>query len=308
MGNKVPAFLLERPSPAPPVGDKGKLRMPFIERGIHHLAFVMRTGYVQWENALTENFFQRIDARIKVLFLLFFMLIVSLKKDAGSEVLLGAFIFLLTLAARLNFFNLYKRVLFFGFFFGFLIALPSALNVITRGEVILPMFHLSRPHDFWIYRIPAEIGITREGVYGVAMLTLRVMNSLALSFFVLYTTPFSEIIRALRVLRVPDTFLMVITLTYKYMFVFAKTVEDMHLAKKSRTAGPVGNAQARKWIAGRIVFLFRKTQQRCEDIFKAMLGRGFSGDIKIYGGKMLQTRDWIAGAAFFLTGVLFLWM
>jgi cobalt/nickel transport system permease protein len=73
-------------------------------------------------------------------------------------------------------------------------------------------------------------------------------------------------------------------------------------------AGPVGNAQARRWVAGRIVFLFRKTQQRCEEIFKAMLGRGFSGDIKIYGGKGLQARDWVAGGAFFLTGVLFLWM
>jgi cobalt/nickel transport system permease protein len=308
MGNKVPAFLLERPSPASPVRDRGKLKMPFIERGVHHLAFVIRTGYAQWENASTDNFFQRIDARIKVLFLLFFILIVSLKKDVGPEVLLGAFIFLLTLAARLNFFNLYKRVLFFGFFFGFLVALPSAFNVITRGEIILPVLHLSKSHDFWIYRIPAEIGITREGAYGVAMLTLRVMNSLALSFFVLYTTPFSEIIRALKVLRVPDTFLMVITLSYKYVFIFAKTVEDIHLAKKSRLARPVRNAEARRWLTGRIVFLFRKTQQRCEEIFKAMLGRGFSGDIKIYEGKRLQARDWIAGAAFFLSGVLFLWM
>jgi cobalt/nickel transport system permease protein len=262
MENKVPAFLLERPSSASPVRDKGKLRMPFIERGVHHLALVIRTGYVQWENASTDNFFQRVDARIKVLFLLFFILIVSLKKDLGPEVLLGAFIFLLTLAARLNVFNLYRRVLFFGFFFGFLVAFPSAFNVITPGEVIFPVLHLSRPHVFRIYRIPAEIGVTREGAYGVAMLTLRVMNSLALSFFVLYTTPFSEIIRALKVLRVPDTFLMIVTLSYKYMFVFAKTVEDMHLAKKSRMARPVSNAEARRWITGRIVFLFRKTQQR----------------------------------------------
>jgi cobalt/nickel transport system permease protein len=308
MGNKVPAFLLKRPSPTPPGRDRGKLNMPFIEGGLHHLTFVIRTGYAQWESASTDGFFQRVDARIKVLFLLFFILIVSLKKDVGQEVLLGAFIFLLTVAARLNFFILYKRVLFFGFFFGFLIALPSAFNVITRGEMILSVLHLSKPHNLWIYRIPAEIGITREGVYGVAMLTLRVMNSLAFSFFVLYTTPLSEIIRALKVLRVPDTFLVIITLSYKYVFVFAKTAEDIHLAKKSRLAGPVSNAEARRWITGRIVFLFRKTQQRCEEIFKAMLGRGFSGDIRIYGGKKLQARDWVTGAAFFLMGVLFLWM
>jgi cobalt/nickel transport system permease protein len=92
------------------------------------------------------------------------------------------------------------------------------------------------------------------------------------------------------------------------MFIFAKTVEDMHLAKKSRMAGPVSNAEARTWIAGRIGFLFRKTQLRCEEIFKAMLGRGFSEDIKIYGVKKLHARDWITGTALFLVGVVFLWV
>jgi cobalt/nickel transport system permease protein len=308
MENKIPAFLLEKPSGGSINRGRGTFKMPFIERAVHHLASFIKTGYIQWETASADTFFQQLDARIKVLFLLFYILIVSLKKDLVPEVLISAFIFTLILTARLNILTLYKRVMFFGFFFGFLIALPSALNVITPGEIILPLLHLRQPYDFLIYRIPAEIGVTRAGAFGVGMLTLRVMNSLALSFFILYTTAFPEIIKALKVLRVPDSFLMVITLSYKYMFIFAKTVEDMHLAKKSRMAGPVSNAEARRWIAGRLGFLFRKTQLRCENIFKAMLGRGFSEDVKIYGVRKLHARDWIAGTALFLTGALFLWM
>lgn len=308
MKSKVPSFLLERPSSESFIRGKGGLKMPFIEKGIHHVADVIRTGYIQWETASKDNFFQRIDARVKVLFLLFYVIIVSLKKDILSEVLIGAFVFILTLISRLNIFSLYKRVLFFGFIFGFLIALPSAFNVITRGEIIFPILHLSRPYSFLIYRVPEEIGFTREGVFGVVMLTSRVMNSLALSFFVLYTTPFPEIIKALKVLKVPDGFLMIITLSYKYMFIFAKTVEDMHLAKKSRLAGQVSNAEARRWIAGRIAFMFKKTRLRCEEIFKAMLGRGFSEDIRIYGVRKLQASDWTTGVVFFLFGVLFLRM
>jgi cobalt ECF transporter T component CbiQ len=307
MKSKIPSFLLERPASNSFHRGKGRLKIPFIEKGIQHLADVVRTGYVQWETASKENFFQRIDARIKVLFLLFYAVIISLKKDILSEVLIGAFIFMLTAIARLNIVNLYKRVLFFGFIFGFLIALPSAFNVITRGEIIFPILHLSKPHGFWIYRIPEEIGFTREGVYGVMMLTSRVMNSLALSFFVLYTTPFPEIMRALKVLKVPDGFLVIMTLSYKYMFIFAKTAEDMHLAKKSRLAGQESNAEARRWIAGRIAFIFKKTMLRCEEIFKAMRGRGFSDDIKIYGVRKLHLRDWIAGFALLLIGGLFLW-
>ncbi|MBF0564557.1 MAG: cobalt ECF transporter T component CbiQ [Nitrospirae bacterium] len=308
MENKVPSFLLERPSSESFTRGKGELHTSFIEKGINQLAGVIKTGYIQWESASSDNFFQRIDARIKVLFLLFFVIIISLKKEIMPEAFIGAFIFILTIISRVNVFNLYKRVLFFGFIFGFLIAIPSAFNFITRGEIIFHIIHLAKPYTFLFYHIPEEIGITREGVYGVTMLTLRVMNSLAVSFFVLYTTSFPEIIKALKVLKVPDGVLMIITLSYKYMFIFAGTVEDMHLAKKSRLAGQVSNADARRWIAGRIAFVFKKTMLRCEDIYKAMLGRGFSNDVKIYEAGRLHTRDWVTGAVFFLVGMIFLWI
>lgn len=299
---------MERPSPDPLMGSKGRLKMPFIEKGIHHLAAVIKTGFVQWETASRDNFFQKIDARIKVLFLLFYVIIVSLKKDILSELLIAVFVFLLTVLSRLDIVSLYKRVIFCAFFFGFLIALPSAFNVITKGEIIIPIAHLSMPYRFWIYQVPEEIGLTREGVYGVLMLTSRVMNSLAISLFVLHTTPFPEIMKALRVLRVPGSFLMIIALSYKYMFIFAKTVEDLHLAKKSRLVGKVSNAEARRWIAGRMAFVLRKTGMRCEEVFKAMLGRGFSDDIKIYAARGLCAKDCFTGVAFFGFGVLFLWM
>lgn len=282
--------------------------MSFIDNGISHLGKVIKTGYIQWEFASKDGLFQRLDARIKVLFLIFFIIIVSLKRDILPEIIIALFVFGLTAISRLNLLDFYKKVIPLVFIFGFLIALPSAFNVITKGEVILPVIHLSRSYDFWIYHVPETIGITREGISGVAILTLRVLNSIALSFLILYTTPFSEIIRALKVFRAPDAILMIITLTYKYIFIFAKTVEGMHLAKKSRMSGEATNTEARKWIAGRIAFMFRKTQQRCEEVFKAMLGRGFSDTIKLYGFRKMDSIDWTAGFFLFFAGVIFLWI
>lgn len=282
--------------------------MSFIDDGISHLGRIIKTGYVQWELASKDGFLQRLDARIKVLFLIFFIIIVSLKEEIVPEIAIAFFIFGLAAMSRLNLLSLYRKVFLLVFIFGFLIALPSAFNIITKGEVILPVFHLPKSYDFWIYHVPETIGITKEGISGVAMLMLRVLNSVSLSFLILYTTPFSEIIRALKIFRVPDAILMIITLTYKYIFIFAKTVEDMHLAKKSRMLDEVANTEARKWIAGRIAFMFKKTQQRCEDIFKAMLARGFSDTIKLYGFRKMDSMDWIAGFFLFFAGVIFLWI
>jgi len=308
MREKIPPFLLERPSSQSFDRDRGSLNIPFLEKGIHHLAGVIKTGYVQWETASTDHLFQTIDARVKVLFLLSYVVIVSLKKEILPEALIGVFVFILAMISRLNVLGLYKRVLFLGFVFGFLIALPSAFNVITGGKIVLPVLHLSKSYHFWIYRIPEEIGLTAEGVHGVIMLTLRVMNSLALSFLVIYTTPFPEIIRALKVLKAPDSLLMIITLTYKYVFIFAKTAEEMYLAKKSRLARQVTRAHARRWIAGRMAFILNKTRLRCEEIFRAMLSRGFSDRIKIYEVRKLKARDWAMAVILMGVGILFLWM
>jgi cobalt ECF transporter T component CbiQ len=306
MANKIPSFLLVQSTPGSVKQGTGKVKVSFLERGIDHLAGVIKTGYAQWEFSSQDGLFQKIDARVKILFLLFFILIVSLKRNVLPESYICIFVFVLTLCSRLSILKIYKRVLFLGFLFGFLVALPSAFNVITKGEIILSVVKLSRPYNFWIYHIPAEIGITKEGIYGVALLTMRVINSLSLSFLVVYTTPFHEIMRALKVLKAPDSFLIIITLCCKYIFIFSKTVEDMHLAKKSRIARELSNTEAREWIVSRIGFIFRKTRLRCEEVFKAMIGRGFSDTIKVYGIRRMRVADWCAGIFLFFAGIFFL--
>ncbi len=143
---------------------------------------------------------------------------------------------------------------------------------------------------------------------GVAMLTMRVINSLSLSFLVLFTTPFPEIVRALKILKVPDTFLIIISLCYKYIFIFSKTIEDMYLAKRARMLREEDNRKAREWTAGRLALIFRKTQLRCEEVFRAMVGRGFSDSIRLYGLLRMRPTDWASGAVLFSIGLGFLLM
>jgi len=308
MANKIPLFLLIPSSKETTPRGSGKMRLSFLEKGIHHFARVVKEGYIQWECSSRNGFFQKIDARVKILFLLSFILMVSLKKDMVSEVGISIFVFMLVLLSRLNLLQVYKKVLLLGFLFGFLVALPSAFNVITSGEIILPIVNLSRPYQLWIYHLPQEIGITRQGAYGVAMLTLRVMNSLSLSLLILYTTPFHEIIRALKVLKIPNSFLMVIMLCYRYLFILAKTVGEMHLAKKSRVMREITSTEARGWVVGRVAFMFRKTRLRCEEVFKAMLARGFSDSLQFYGFPAMQKADWAVASLFFCLGIFFLWI
>src|SRR5271157_2570801 len=220
MRNRIPDFLLCTPAPAHDAGKRGTLRPSYIEKGMGHLSDMIATGYLSVGQESGKGFFQKLDPRVKVIFLIFFVAIVSLKKDILPEAAITLFTFLLVVSSRINLAQFYKRIAGLTFLFGFLVVFPSAFNVVTPGEMILPVIHLSHPYEFLVYHIPAEIGLTRQGIDGVMILCLRMMNSLAISFLVIYTTPFHRVIKALQVFRVPQAFLLVITLSYKYIFIF----------------------------------------------------------------------------------------
>jgi cobalt/nickel transport system permease protein len=308
MKNKIPAFLLSKSSPVIDTHERGPLQTSYIEKGMKYLSEMMTAGFIHVGQETGKGLFKNLDPRLKMLFLVFFVIVVSLKRDIFPEVVITLFMTLMVALSRIDFWRFYRKIIGLTFFFGFCIAFPAAFNVVTPGEVIIPVATLAQAHDFWIYHIPREIGLTRQGIEGVVMLCLRVMNSLTISLLVIHTTPFHKIVKALQVFRVPDTFLLIITLSYKYIFVFAKTVENMYLARKSRLLGMVKNDEARMWIAGRIAFMFRKTMARYDEVFSAMVARGFTEEVKFSDLGALSRMDGYAGCFFLLAGIVLLWM
>jgi cobalt/nickel transport system permease protein len=306
MEERIPSFLTQKPQPDFPERASGRIRTSFVNKGMETISSLLRTGFIQWETASKSGFLQGLDARVKVLFLVFFIVIVSLKKTILSEAALALFFMGLALASRLDLIKHYGKILALTLVFGFLPVLPSALNIFTPGDIIFSVFHFEKGYTLGSLAIPREIGFTFEGMRRVTMLSIRVMNSLSISLLVFASTPFIEFIKALKVFRVPDAFLMTITLSYKYIFIFAQTVYDMHLAKKSRMTGAESAGKARKWVSGRMAFVFQKSQQQCEEIFKAMTARGLSDMVKLRRLPPPEANDWIAGLGMLLSGVLFL--
>jgi len=283
----------------------GNAQLSFIDKSIGKISGIIKS-YFLFESGSKNGLFQRLDSRVKILFMFFFIIITSLKKDIHSEILIFLIILLFVTVSRLHLFNFYKLVFLFSFIFGFLIALPSSLNIITKGEIIYPLLHLESQVDFWIYHIPAEIGLTREGLGVTLMLTLRIINSLSISLLIINTTPFTEIIRALKLFRIPDTFLMIISITYKYIFIFARTVEDIYFSMKSRITGSLSKTEMRELIAGRIAFMFKKSRITCEEVYRAMISRGFSNEAIIYSFNRMELTDWFACVIFLITGIVLL--
>ncbi|HMK65150.1 MAG TPA: cobalt ECF transporter T component CbiQ [Thermodesulfobacteriota bacterium] len=304
MKEHIPPFLLQPFSDGPRKEETGRVRTSYVNRGIEVAASVLRTGFLQWETASQRGFFQGLDSRIKVLFLIFFVIIVSLKKTVFPEIIIAVFLLGLALVSRLDLWKHYRKILVLSFIFGFLLTLPSALNLFSPGDFWGPVYHFERQKQWGPIYLPGEIGFTRQGLQRLSLLTLRVMNSLSISFLVLASTPFMELIKALKIFRVPDVFLLTITLAYKYIFIFVQTVYDLHLAKKSRLTGPESSPEVRKWASGRMAFLFKKSQYQCEEVFRAMTARGLSDTVKLLPLSPLKSKDYWAGSGLILLGLI----
>jgi energy-coupling factor transporter transmembrane protein EcfT len=185
--------------------------------------------------------------------------------------------------------------------------LPSSFNLISKGEVILPVFRLPREYNFWIYNIPSIIGFTAEGLKGMVLLTLRVFNSVSLSFLLINITPFNDIIKGLKMFRIPDSLLMIFTLTYLYIIILSNSVLESYLAMKTRIFGRMKNKEVHPLIVGRINHIFKMSRRHFDKTYQAMLSRGYDGEVVLTEREKFSSIDYLVlttalavGSFFFL--------
>ena len=95
--------------------------------------------------------------------------------------------------------------------------------------------------------------------------------SISLVVLLTLTTPWTRLLAALRALFVPQMFILVLGMAYRYLFHLLGSVTDMYTARTSRTVDPdVGVASGRRFVAASAGALFGKAH--------ALSRRGVPGD------------------------------
>jgi cobalt/nickel transport system permease protein len=294
MENKTPAYLL-RPGYEHfnPAGSK-KARLSFLNGTLINVARAAKSIYVQAENASKKGFIQGINPHIKLVSLIYLEIMISLAGNIIAQAITTAFIFILYLVSGLNIFHVYRKIFFLALIFGFLIVLPASLNVITPGKIIFNLVSFNKASQFWIYHIPKNIGFTAEGFQVVSLVFLRVLNSVSFALLIVFTTSFPAFLKSFKILGVPDTFLMIISLAYKYIFILSRTIEDTFLALKSRLIRNVRNNTIRKLVSGLVFNIFKKSMTNYENTYYAMVSRGYQGKVVLHSQGHLMVKDFVA--------------
>jgi cobalt/nickel transport system permease protein len=265
----TPDWLIQSEVGLCPCGCIGKRRRgSFVEKTIGGTANVMRQAMFSDDVASRSGVLQAIDPRVKLVTVFVLLVVAALVQHI--PVLVGMYVATLFLAVTsglpLGFFV--KRVwLFIPLFTGIVVA-PATLNFITHGEIVV---HLGT----W-FGHPA--GITRQGLDSAGLIVVRVAVSISLVVLLTLTTHWNRLLASLRALFVPRMFVLVLGMTYRYVFYLLNGVTDMYTARKARTVTRDNDVTSgRAFVAATGGALFGKAHALSEEVHQAMVSRGYTG-------------------------------
>ncbi|HVN70397.1 MAG TPA: cobalt ECF transporter T component CbiQ [Desulfomonilia bacterium] len=276
----IPDWLTQDCSSVPMPASLDRGRSGFVEKTINNAARFLRDTMVSETIACRNGLLQAIDPRIKLITLLVVIISVSILRSPIVIWGIYGLTLLLAVASSISLLFFLKRVWLFIPLFSAFIVIPALFNVVTPGEPLLTVFHLAQGYDFGPYHIPGTITITGQGVLTAVTFIGRVSTSVSLAVLLTLTTQWSNLLQALRVLKVPRIFILILGMTYRYIILLVHTVYDIHVARKSRTLHYGSTVSEQRWVASRMSYLLKKTYLISLDVHKAMLSRGYSGDIR----------------------------
>lgn len=269
----------------------------FIERSLMSALSFIKDSVFSDEYAAKSGFLQRIDPGLKLISIFLILLAVLFSKSLLA--LLYLYIFCLGLA-WLSFIPIWfflKRTWFFIPIFSLFIALPALFNIFTPGQplVTLKIFSVS-------------LVITRQGAAGAGFFFLRVLTSVSLCILLSLTTRHFVLLKVMRLFKVPQVFVMTLGMCYRYIFLFIEIIQNTYLAIKSRCGYVALAKRGQGIVAWNIAGLWQRSYALQNEVYSAMLSRGYGGEPKILEGYRPGVKDWLVLASAAGIFILSLWL
>ncbi|MGH9452307.1 MAG: cobalt ECF transporter T component CbiQ [Terriglobia bacterium] len=244
----------------------------FIERTLAAFARAMEHALDAETHARAGGLLQRVDPRVKVPAILALTVAAAMARRLWVILALFAIAVLMAALSRLPLRLLASRVWVVVLLFTGLIALPAPF--LTPGRVVWLVPGLRWP-------------VTAQGLASAAYLVTRVETAATFSALLILSTQWSRVLKALRVLRAPIVLVVILGMTYRYLFLLLQTAKDMFEARQSRMVGELGAAERRRVAAASVGVLISKSLQLSSDVYGAMQSRGFRGEVYLlddFGG------------------------
>ena len=256
----------------------GKRRGNFIQRTIDSLAETLERSLYAEQFAEERGILQRLDPRVKLVAVLGLIICSAASRNLPVVGAIALVAVILALLSRIPLRSL-TPVWIGMFVFSGLIAGPAIF--LTPGPSLATL-----PGLGW--------QVSSYGLRSAALLILRSEVSITFSVLLVMTTPWIHVMKAMRVVGVPTTVVVILGMTYRYIFLMLQSASDMFEARQSRVIGKLSDTDARRLASATVGVLLSKSFQLSNDVYMAMQSRGFRGEVYTLDEFRLGTNDYIA--------------
>ncbi len=241
----------------------------------------------------SSNPINRFDTRVKILFLSAALILILLTKSPLVPVYYTVLSMALVVLADVNLHQ-------------FVLRLVAPLLVVSMLIVIQSFFYGETP----FLRIPVgglNLTVYREGLLRGLLLAVRVMGGVSLIIVLSLTSSILSLLSALKFFRVPRSWLEIVFLSYRYLFVFIQHVTTSYQAQKVRLGYRTPLTALRS--AGTLTaHLFLHIFDQTRRTFDAMRLRGYRGFLPVPEVRgELSPGSVFLGVLLFLPGVILAW-
>jgi cobalt/nickel transport system permease protein len=254
----------------------------FLERTLASLADAMEHSLAAEEIAHRRGLLQSLDARVKVVGILSWIVAAASSRSLLVIVAIFSGAFALAVCSRVALRTLAKRVWIPVLIFSGAISLPALF--VTPGLSIGRMPVLGWP-------------VTEQGLRAAAYLVSRAETAATLAVLLALSTPWNQVLKALRVFRVPAVVVVSLGMTYRYIILLLQTARDLFESRQSRIVSRLRGRERRRIAAANAAVLLSKSFETSEEVYAAMQSRGFQGEVATLDDFHARWLDWIALAA-----------
>jgi len=239
--------------------------------------------------AHTQSPLQRWDPRIKIFSLGLLIIFIALLKTIPMAV---AAILLAMLILGIS--ALPKHFLLHGLSFVLVFLIPFF--------IIMPFTYPGEP-AFRLLGLP----FAWEGLRLALLIFLKALSVVMISFAIFGSSRFDVSMLALQHLKCPKVVVQMLLFTYRYTFVFMEEMRRMYTSMRARGFVARSDMKTLRIFGHFIGTLLVRSFERTERVYKAMLSKGYQGELHLLKTFQSEGRDYLKAFFVLLIAVIMMY-
>lgn len=132
---------------------------------------------------------------------------------------------------------------------------------------------------------------SEERIELVLLLAFKGLNALSIMFIMFFSQPVPELLNGLAYMNLPDFFISIIFLSWRYVFILGERLSKYHKALVSRLFKPGLHKSSFKAYGEIMGGTLIKSIDTSDKVYKAMASRGFNGTMPTSKPREIRSSD-----------------